>query len=223
MNKLNILILEDESLTALYIKQIVEEAAYNVLNISSNADDALKYLSENHIDIILADIKINGDCDGVCFAEKVGELYKLPLIFLTAQIDDETLNRVSDISYCGYIAKPFTSDDILTSLKLTSLKNSLLSSSKQVDLGYGYTYYFNGSILQKNNLYIELTNKETTLMYMLAKANGVCSFDQIDINLWDDKLVGESTRRNLIYKLKKKIQPLEIVTHKGLGIELIKV
>ena len=223
MNKLNILILEDESLTALYIKQIVEESNYSVTNISSNADDALRFLSENHVDIILADIKIDGDCDGVCFAKKVNELYKIPLIFLTAQIDDKTLNRVSDIKYCGYIAKPFTSDDILTNLKLTSLKNSLLDNQKQVDLGYGYTFSLNGNILQRNNLNIPLTNKESLLLYMLVKANGACSYDQIDINLWDDKLVGDSTRRNLIYKLKKKIHPLQIITHKGLGIELEKV
>lgn len=220
MKKLKILIVEDESLTALHIKKILEEDGYEVSHMVSTAGDALKILEEKAIDMVMIDIKINGECDGVCFAEEVNSKYDIPLIFLTAQIDDETLQRISQTTYSAYISKPFTSNELLSTVKLVAMQHKLHENTSIVELGEGYSYEYIMQRLVRHNQPIILTPKEQLLFHLLISKQGICSFIEIDENLWMGEYVDDGTRRSLIHRLKKKIPGLEILTHRGIGIEL---
>jgi DNA-binding response OmpR family regulator len=216
---IKILIIEDESMTALHLKQIINSAQYEVVRIVNCAADALDYLEQHHVDLALADINIHGDKTGLDVAEEIQSQYAMPIIFITAQQDDASLRQASRIEHSGYIVKPFSSDDVLTTVKLAVLKYDLDRYSEE--LGNGYQFIYDQSKLLRNNEEIELTNKERELLRLLVKSkNAVCSNAVIDVALWNDKFVTDAVRRNLVFKLKQKIPELSIITHKGIGYQL---
>ena len=89
----NILIVEDEPIIADDIEATLLELDYMVAEIVDNGNDALAAVSENKIDLILMDISIKGNMDGIQLAIKINQNHKIPIIFLTSLYDQATLNR----------------------------------------------------------------------------------------------------------------------------------
>ena len=105
--KNNILIVEDESITALDLKFTLEEVGYNVIDITDNGQDAINIAAETSPDLTIMDINLKGEMNGIEAAKKLSEL-NLPVIFLTAYTDDDTFNKIiNDLSVYGFISKPF--------------------------------------------------------------------------------------------------------------------
>ena len=80
-----------------------------MIGISGNGNDALKKTGEIKPDLILMDIILTGEVDGIETAQQISELYSVPFIYLTAYYDDEILKRASLTQPAGYIPKPFDS------------------------------------------------------------------------------------------------------------------
>lgn len=217
-HKIRVLIIEDEVLTALRLKQIINSHEYEVVFSASNAEAALSFIQSNPIDIVLADINLQGDKTGFDVAKAL-QPYHLAIIFITACTDKFSLQEASQINYSSYIVKPFTSDDVLTSIKLAVLKNNL--EQNNISLGNGYVYHRKNKKLFYNNLEILLTTKEQELFTLLINAkNSICTIETIDNKLWNDKPINDATRRNLLFKLKQKLPDIEIKTYKGIGYQI---
>ena len=122
MANINVFIVEDESVIALDIQMCLEKKGYNVLGIASNSVDALKKIEETDPDIILMDIMIKGDVDGIETAKKVLELKQIPIVFLTAYADQKTIERAKDANPYGYILKPFKEIDLHTTIEIALSK-----------------------------------------------------------------------------------------------------
>jgi serine phosphatase RsbU (regulator of sigma subunit)/CheY-like chemotaxis protein len=107
MEKIRIVIVEDEGLVALGIKDGLEHMGYSVSGIAETGEDSLLLVRESNPDLVLMDIRLRGKMDGIEAARVIRKKYYVPVIFLTAHSDESTLQRslVSD-SY-GYIIKPF--------------------------------------------------------------------------------------------------------------------
>lgn len=218
-HKIRILVIEDEVLTALRLKQIINSHEYEVVFSASNAEDALSFVQYNPIDIVLADINLQGDKTGFDVAKAL-QPYHLAIIFITACKDNLSLQEASQIDYSSYIVKPFTTDDVLTAIKLAALKNNLDQNNNLI-FGSGYVYHRRNKKLFQNNLEILLTNKEQELFALLINAkNSICTIETIDNKLWNDKPINDATRRNLIFKLKQKLPDIEIKTFKGIGYQM---
>jgi DNA-binding response OmpR family regulator len=219
--KIRILVIEDEVMTAMRLKQIINSDDYEVVRSVTNADDAIGYIQANAIDLILADINLQGEKTGLDVARAIQNKYNLPIIFITAQKDNRSLQEASQVEYCSYIVKPFTADDILTAIKLAAMKYNLTQFSSEAILGHGYVFYQNTQKLMRNNQEIVLTNKEHKLLTLLINSKkSICLIEKIDEHLWSEKAVNDATRRNLLFKLKQKIPEVEIITHKGLGYQI---
>jgi DNA-binding response OmpR family regulator len=219
--KIRILVIEDEVMTAMRLKQIINSDEYEVVHSSTNADDALEYIKENTIDLILADINLQGEKTGLDVARALQDKYTLAIIFITAQTDSLSLKEASQIDYCSYIVKPFTSDDVLTAIKLAVMKYDLHKAHTNTELGYGYVYHHSNQKFFRNNQEITLTNQEQKLLALLINAKqSVCSIETIEKHLWSEKAINDATRRNLFFKLKQKMQEVEIITYKGIGYKL---
>lgn len=113
-----ILIVEDEVLIAETVRTKLTKLGYEVPAIALTGEEALDVLEAAAPDVILMDIKLGGDLDGVTTAERIRERRQVPIIFVTAFSDDETIARVKRCSPYGYIIKPFQLNDLRTNIEL---------------------------------------------------------------------------------------------------------
>ncbi len=111
-----ILIVEDEEELAQNISEILSNLDYKVAAIVDNAKSALEFLESNEVDLVLMDILIHGDLDGIDLAYKIREKYDLPIVFSTAYSGTEYLERISSEIHEGYLLKPFTLDSLKTAI-----------------------------------------------------------------------------------------------------------
>ncbi len=120
--KVRILIVEDEFITLDLIQVYLVEAGYEISGDAMNAEEAIEVLAHYDTDLVILDINIQGDKDGIWIAEQIRSDYRIPFIFLTAYSDSETVKRAAGVNPYGYLVKPFTQADIFTSIEV-ALKN----------------------------------------------------------------------------------------------------
>ena len=115
----NVLIVEDESIVAMDIQQSLISLGYEVLGIASSGKKALEFLTKRtKPDIILMDIMIKGDMTGIDVSAHVKKNHQIPVIFLTAYADDQTLEKAKHTEPYGYILKPFKEVDLKTNIEM---------------------------------------------------------------------------------------------------------
>lgn len=118
MTPLRILIVEDEAITALDIEGILEDLGYTVVGSVDNGKDALNTVESENPNLILMDIKIKGEMDGIETAGLIWKEHKIPVIFLTSYSDEGTLSRAKLVQPFGYVLKPFEREDIHAAVEL---------------------------------------------------------------------------------------------------------
>ena len=125
-----ILIVENERIVAHDIKQRLQNLGYEVIGISGNGNDALEKTGEMKPDLILMDIVLTGEIDGIETAQQISKLYSVPFIYLTAYYDDEILKRASLTQPAGYITKPFESVGLHAAIQMAIYKQKNLRQDK---------------------------------------------------------------------------------------------
>ncbi len=125
MKKNKILIVEDESIVAMGLKQDLKKIGYNVVGIAPSGRQAIKQAEKQDPDLILMDIKLKGKMDGIQAAKKILEQYDMPIIYLTAYGDDKTLQRAKITEPYGYIIKPYKERDLKVSLEMALYKKQM--------------------------------------------------------------------------------------------------
>ncbi len=128
----SILIVEDEPLIADDIAGTLTEKGYGIMGPVDNADEASALLSKSKPSLVLLDIQIKGNRDGVQFASEVRTKHKLPFIFITSFYDRATLDRAKATEPQAYILKPFDERDLLINVEMALYKHKKppLSSEK---------------------------------------------------------------------------------------------
>jgi len=218
MKKIDILIIEDTVLTAQKIKRSLELAGYNVRGIANRSERALELIFQQHIDIMIVDINIKGDLNGIETAKLIQKNFNIPVIFLTSYHDDATLAEASSVNFSGYIVKPYLDAQLLREVKLASFRFGLNDTTKSVALNDGYTYDIQNKRLLKDEKEIKLTNKEEQFLHLLIQnKNTLVSNEYIDLLLWRDNVTYDENRRQLLFRLRKKVPDLDIKTLKGEG------
>ncbi|SEQ86598.1 two component transcriptional regulator, LytTR family [Hyunsoonleella jejuensis] len=114
-----ILIVEDEMVIAANISLQLTELGYEITGIVPRGEDALKQIEVNTPDILLLDINLKGTLDGIETAKAMQKNHNIPIIYLTANIDDEHFNRAKTTHPYGFIAKPFKKLDLQRTIELT--------------------------------------------------------------------------------------------------------
>lgn len=123
MLKTNILIVEDESIVAKDIQHSLIKLGYSVVGIASSADKALEILRTEQPGIVLMDIMLKGELNGIQTAEIIRKQYAIPVIFLTAYADESTLAKAKISEPYGYIIKPYKEIDLQTSIEMATYKH----------------------------------------------------------------------------------------------------
>jgi signal transduction histidine kinase len=119
MTAARILIVEDERIIAIHLRQQLTRLGYDVPNTVSSGDHALRRIEEAQPDLILMDINLKGKLDGIATAAAIRRSYLIPIIYLTAYSTDETLARAAATNPQGYLLKPFSERELHAMIQVT--------------------------------------------------------------------------------------------------------
>lgn len=117
-----VLIVEDEETIAHNIERSLLRLGYQVSGICSSAEQVMAAIQHARPDVVLMDIHLDGNEDGVAVAERLRDLHAIPVIYLSALMDDETLARAKITQPFGYIAKPFSQRELQITLEIALYK-----------------------------------------------------------------------------------------------------
>lgn len=118
MEKIRILIIEDESIIAEDLREILESLKYQVVGVAFSAKRAIEMLEKEKPDLVLIDIILNGLEGGIYIANLINEKYGIPFIFVTSHADHATLEKARATRPAGYVVKPFGEKDIFAAIEI---------------------------------------------------------------------------------------------------------
>ena len=125
MGKNNILIVEDDCIIANDTKQMLMSLGYNVIGIESTGKGAIKKVEEIIPDLILMDIKLKGELDGIQAAEQIVKQLDVPVIYLTALSNEKTIERAKITEPFGYLFKPFVQRELFSTIEIALCRYKL--------------------------------------------------------------------------------------------------
>ena len=222
------MIVEDEAITQRYLKDILTEKGVKYIDCLDNAEDAMEAIREREYQLILMDINIKGTMDGIQLSKKILDKHVLPIVFISAYSDDETMEDVLELSPYGFITKPFGANEVLTSLRVAykrfltfEAKAMKERSEKMIQISEQYHYATDTSTLFEYGKAVKLNTKQNILIEILVKnINNTVSFDELTIQIWSDELIADSSLRTLVYSLRKLLPALPLYTQSKQGYSL---
>jgi CheY-like chemotaxis protein len=125
MQKSKILIVEDEYIIAENMQVLLEGWGYAVVGIEATGLKAIEKIKETMPDIVLMDIKIKGEMDGIETANTIRKLFSIPIIYLTSYSDTKILERAQLTEPYGYLIKPYNERELKATIKMALYKNSI--------------------------------------------------------------------------------------------------
>lgn len=137
MTEQKILIVEDESIVAKDLELTLNHLGYEVIGNCDNGEDAYQIALDKKPDLLLMDIFIKGNIDGIDTASRIKKEFSVPVVYLTAFSDESTLNRAKETKPHGYLTKPFDEKDLYITVEMVLNKSRLeqeLEAEKQKTL-----------------------------------------------------------------------------------------
>ena len=215
-----ILIVEDEKLTQRYITNILKQKKNNSIECYDNANDALRAFKNGNYDFILMDINIKGSMDGLQLAREILRYKKVPIIFISAHNDEDTMYEALEISSCGFIPKPFSIRDleiVLDSLDSNN-QNETIPSLETIKINGHYTYKKGLSKIYYDATEIKLTSKQQKLIEVLCNnIDTIVALPKLKKEIWGNNPIVVSALRTLVYNTRKLLPGIIIISHSKVG------
>lgn len=120
-----ILIVEDDEIIGNLITTMLERKGYSVVGKISSGEESILKAAELDPDLVMMDISLSGQMDGVAAARFIFQLFHIPIIFLTAHCDDTLLERAKSAQPLGYILKPFTDKELTSNAELALYNHAI--------------------------------------------------------------------------------------------------
>ncbi len=244
MTQVDIIVVEDDEITALNLSMSLQKQGYNVVETCSNTDDAKSKIALHIPNLVIIDISLQDISDGIELAKFIKQQYNLPFIYLTSHSDDEIISKAKVTEPYGYIVKPFdpsslhatiqmamfkfdvenSRKDDLSSLKMDKLNLEKLLYSKRASdepiVPFGDDYHLDISICETfyKGQKIKLTKKENAFLRLLvAQLGKVVTFEQARDYVWDESGATENSVRTLVWRLRNKLETDIIKNASGIG------
>ena len=174
MSKTQILVVEDEAITAEVIAEQLEELGYTVTDTVTSATAAIASTAQMLPNLVLMDINLGrNEMDGISAAATIREQFKIPVIYLTAYSDDTTLERARITEPFGYIIKPFNERDLRVAIENALYKHSMerqLVEQKELL----------STILRSTADAVTATNENGTITYMNPAAESLTGWPLVE-------------------------------------------
>ena len=215
---MQILIVEDDFLTAKFLQKSLALQGYGQPIIADNANDSLQKAKETKIDLAFMDINIKGPVDGLQLAYKLYSQYKVNIIFLTSYHDSQTIKEASYSNPLGFLIKPVNAPDVEATMMVAKQKIRATQSGNTDTIELG-SYLFDKTThsvsFQGEN--IALSKRESAALAALATHHGssISSYALME-QIWGQNK-SSSALRELISRLRKKLPKLQITRHSNIG------
>ena len=249
MNKIKILIVEDESIIALNLKETLIELGYEPCGIAPNRCRTIALLEKGiQPDLILMDIYLKGPTTGIELAKELKiTMPEVPVIFLTANSELATIKEASKAFSYGYIIKPYKKPSLHAAIevaiakvnednkkreKLDAIENINKTLEHQltvnrdknhrtVQLKYGYLCDKETNILYYGDEPVKLTSKEKSIIDLLCNSAGhFISQDQMEYAIWQDEPAGYAAFRSVLFRLRSKVHKDLITNQNNTGYKI---
>lgn len=125
VSPIQILIVEDDEIISNLIGVILEKKGYAVAGKVATGEEGIMKAAECMPDLVLMDINLAGTFDGITAAQYIYSIFRIPVIFLTGQCDDATLNRAKASEPYGFLLKPFTSNEIVSNIEIALYNHNI--------------------------------------------------------------------------------------------------
>jgi PAS domain S-box-containing protein len=206
----NILIVEDEIITAKDIKECLQDNGYVVPAIVSSGEEAVKKVKEENPDLVLMDIMLKGKMDGIETARQIRSISTIPIVYLTAYSDKNILERAKITEPFGYILKPFNERELHINIEIALYKHKMERELKESE-------QWLASLLKNLGEAVIATDKNGVIKFMnpFAEAltgwkreealgkplNNVLNIISEGNDLWTEDPVSKAIREDIFYGL----------------------
>lgn len=201
MAQSTILIVEDESIVAKDLEMTLKKLGYTVVGVVDTAEKAVSTALSKKPDVILMDIVLKGKDSGITAAEQIKDEYDVPVIYLTANADTDTVEMAKFTEPHGYIVKPFKEVELQTAIELAIYKfkqEAKVKEERDALFSLVESQDKRGSFMVKNkSKYIRLDPEEIIFVEALK--------DYVVINTTDSRYTIHSTMKEIEKKLPKEI------------------
>ena len=200
MPKIKVFVVEDESIVSKDIQNSLLKLDYEVVGNTSSGEKALEKIKDISVDIVLMDIMLKGDMSGIEAAAVIKNDYTIPIIFLTAYADEDTLSKAKITEPYGYILKPFKEIDLQTSIEMAIYKHKKEQEvRKERDFLYSVVDHKdknqNFIFVKANSKLIKINTKDIFFIEALK--------DYVVINTLDTRYTIHSTMKEIELKMGK--------------------
>jgi PAS domain S-box-containing protein len=128
-----LMIVEDEKIVAEDLRDMLEHLGYKVVATATSGEEAIHKAEEARPELILMDIRLNGELDGIQAAEVIWATHEIPVTYLTAYADESTLERAKATMPFGYILKPFEERDLRTTIEIALYKHGMEKTMRKIE------------------------------------------------------------------------------------------
>lgn len=223
-NQKRVLIVEDELISAEYLKELFNDEGYDVIDIVDNGLDAIKQSKTLKPDIIIMDIMLVGNMSGCEAAVQIHDNdTDVKIIFLTAYAEREMVDYAVDAHASAYLVKPYREEEILATMRLlyaNEAKTKPIVDEEKITLKDGYIFNTKLHRLFKENQEVQLGKKPLRLIEILALNKNVSvSNAQICTFIWGENK-NDKTLRSLIHRIRSTIHQDIIQNINGLGYKI---
>lgn len=125
MTGANVLIVEDEGILAIGLKKKLERLGYNISAVASSGEEAIELAVKQRPDLILMDIVLKGEMDGIEAASKIHSILQVPIIYLTAYADEDTVKRAKISEPFGYLIKPYNDKELQIAMEMALYRHEM--------------------------------------------------------------------------------------------------
>ena len=134
-----ILIVEDENIVAKDLQKRLTNLGYDIVGIASTGEDAIKKAAATLPDLVLMDVRLKGEMNGIEAASILRFQYGIAIVYLSAYADNDTLKRASKTEPFGYILKPFEERELHTTIEMALYRREMERKIKETETWYGTT------------------------------------------------------------------------------------
>lgn len=207
MKDYNVLIVEDESIPAHYIKKILLRAGYKVVGIASSKDLAFELMKNiPKLDLVLMDIKLKGSADGIETAKSLQFHYECAILFISAYSDSTVLERAKDVDAIGFLVKPIQESTLLSTIEIGMSNFAFKKDKFKTTLCDGSVFNAKEQIIQGSEKIVDLSHHETIILSLFLKdKNGLITNEQVESAFGGAEPLGQGALRTMIWRLRKKL------------------
>jgi DNA-binding response OmpR family regulator len=216
---INILIVEDEKKSSVEIKSYLIKLGYSITGICDTTKDAYRQSINNKIDLILMSDRLIKN-DGLLDALEIRKECNIPIIFLSAEMDENIIDKAIILDPIAYLVKPFNHKELAAAIKIALShthheKHHILGN---IPLDHEFSFDTKSEQLICCSEEVHLSKKERQLLELfLNNKNRLISFMTMEYELWADKPSNDSRRRTLISRLRAKLKHRFIETYASEG------